>query len=164
MGIRGNVRVCIVGFLLVCIFTACSKEDTIEPKEVEPRVSIDRMVEEMLEVMEDPDVMELNREHIEDFYEMDLSKLEGYAVRAPLLHIHTDEIAVFKVTDRAHVEEVKESLEQRATDVQTQFKHKDPDQYEYAKNFVVTDKGNYILFVISKHATSVVDTFEQYFD
>lgn len=164
MEIRRNVRVCIVGLLVLCIFTACSKEDTNEPKEVEPRVSIDRMVEEMLDVMEHPDVMELNAEHIEDFYEIDISKLEGYAVRAPLLNIHTDEIALLKVTDLTHMDEVKESLEQRATDVQTQFKNKDPNQYEYAKNFVVKDKGSYILFVISKHAESVVDTYEQFFD
>ena len=126
----------IIGGLLLA---ACSND---EPKVVEPTVSANEMMNEMLAKIEQPMMMELTDEQVQEIYNIDPEKLADYAIRIPMMNVKSNEIAILKVKDVADVPAVEEAVKQRAQIVQQQFETYLPDQYENAKNYKVVTKGN----------------------
>ena len=148
----------IIGGLLLA---ACSND---EPKVVEPTLSANEMVNEMLSKIEQPMMMELTDEQVQDIYNIDPEKLADYAIRIPMMNVKSNEIAILKVKDVADVPAVEEAVKQRAATVQQQFETYLPDQYENAKNYKVVTKGNYVLFVISDQADELVTEYDRFFN
>lgn len=148
----------IVGGLLLA---ACSND---EPQVVEPTLSANEMVDEMLAKIEQPMMMELTDEQVQEVYNIDPEKLADYAIRIPMMNVKSNEIAILKVKDVADVPAVEEAVKQRAQTVQQQFETYLPDQYENAKNYKVVTKGNYVLFVISDQADELVTEYDRFFN
>ena len=135
-----------------------------ESKPVEPDLTANEMVDEMLAKVEQPAMMELPAEQMQDIYHIDPEKFEDYAIRIPMMNVKTNEIAVMKVKNSDDVPEVEDAVKQRAADVQKQFETYLPDQYENAKNYQLVTKGNYVLFVISDQADELVKVFNSFFN
>ncbi len=148
----------IIGGLLLA---ACSND---EPAVVEPTLTANEMVDEMLAKVEQPMMMEVTGEQVQEVYNIDPEKLEDYAIRIPMMNVKTNEIAILKVKDAADVSAVEEALKQRAQTVQQQFETYLPDQYENAKNYKLVTKGNYVLFVISDQADELVAEYDRFFN
>ena len=148
----------IIGGLLLA---ACSND---EPAVVEPTLTANEMVDEMLAKVEQPMMMEVTGEQVQEVYNIDPEKLEDYAIRIPMMNVKTNEIAILKVKDAADVSAVEEALKQRAQTVQQQFETYLPDQYENAKNYKLVTKGNYVLFVISDQADALVAEYDRFFN
>ena len=148
----------IIGGLLLA---ACSND---EPAVVEPTLTANEMVDEMLAKVEQPMMMEVTGEQVQEVYNIDPEKLEDYAIRIPMMNVKTNEIAILKVKDAADVPAVEEALKQRAQTVQQQFETYLPDQYENAKNYKLVTKGNYVLFVISDQADELVTEYDRFFN
>ena len=148
----------IIGGLLLA---ACSND---EPEVVEPTLTATEMVNEMLTQVEQPMMMEVTDEQVQEVYNIDPATLEDYAIRIPMMNIKTNEIAILKVKDAADVPAVEEAVKQRAATVQQQFEMYLPDQYENAKNYKLVTKGNYVLFVISDQADELVTVYDSFFN
>jgi len=148
----------IIGGLLLA---ACSND---EPETVEPTLTATEMVDEMLAKVEQPMMMEVTGEQVQEVYNIDPEKLEDYAIRIPMMNVKSNEIAILKVKDAADVSAVEEALKQRAQTVQQQFETYLPDQYENAKNYKLVTKGNYVLFVISDQADELVTEYDRFFN
>ena len=148
----------IIGGLLLA---ACSND---EPETIEPTLSANEMVDEMLAKVEQPMMMEVTGEQVQEVYNIDPEKLEDYAIRIPMMNVKTNEIAILKVKDAADVSAVEEALKQRAQTVQQQFETYLPDQYENAKNYKLVTKGNYVLFVISDQADELIKVYDGFFN
>lgn len=148
----------IIGGLLLA---ACSND---EPAVVEPTLTANEMVDEMLAKVEQPMMVEVTGEQVQEIYNIDPEKLEDYAIRIPMMNVKTNEIAILKVKDAADVPAVEEAVKQRATTVQQQFETYLPDQYENAKNYKLVTKGNYVLFVISDQADELVAEYDRFFN
>ena len=143
------------------LLAACSND---EPAVVEPTLTANEMVDEMLAKIEQPMMMELTGEQVQEVYNIDPEKLADYAIRIPMMNVKTNEIAILKVKDAADVSAVEEALKQRAQTVQQQFETYLPDQYENAKNYKLVTKGNYVLFVISDQADELVTEYDRFFN
>jgi len=151
----------IIGALLLA---ACSKDSSEAPEVGEPTLTPNEMVDEMLAKVEQPMLMEVTGEQLQDIYNIDPEKLEAYAIRIPMMNVKTNEIAILKVKDAADVSAVEEALKQRAETVQQQFETYLPDQYDNAKNYKLVTKGNYVLFVISDQADELVKVYDSFFN
>ena len=143
------------------LLAACSND---EPAVVEPTLTANEMVDEMLAKVEQPMMMEVTGEQVQEIYNIDPEKLEDYAIRIPMMNVKTNEIAILKVKDVADVPAVEEAVKQRAATVQQQFETYLPDQYENAKNYKLVTKGNYVLFVISDQADELVAEYDRFFN
>ena len=143
------------------LLAACSND---EPAVVEPTLSANEMVNEMLAKVEQPMMMELTDEQVQEIYNIDPEKLADYAIRIPMMNVKSNEIAILKVKDVADVPAVEEAVKQRAATVQQQFETYLPDQYENAKNYKLVTKGNYVLFVISDQADALVTEYDRFFN
>ena len=143
------------------LLAACSND---EPAVVEPTLTANEMVDEMLAKIEQPMMMELTGEQVQEVYNIDPEKLADYAIRIPMMNVKSNEIAILKVKDTADVQAVEEAVKQRAATVQQQFETYLPDQYENAKNYKLVTKGNYVLFVISDQADELVTEYDRFFN
>lgn len=148
----------IIGGLLLA---ACSND---EPKLVEPTLTANEMIDEMLAKVEQPMFMEVTADQVKEIYNIDPEKLEDYAIRIPMMNVKANEIAILKVKDAADVSMVEEAVKQRAENVQKQFETYLPDQFENAKNYKLVTKGNYVLFVISDQADELIKVYDGFFN
>lgn len=162
MKMKWKVFVLIIALGLM--LAACSNNTDDSVGTLEPSLSTEEMVDEMLKVGEQPELMALDAEEVDDFYGLDVDNLEEYSVRIPMMNVKTNEIAIIKVKDEKDVEEIENAVEQRAEDVQKQFENYLPDQYENAKNYKLKTKGKYVLFIISEDADTLVDVYERFFE
>lgn len=147
--------------MVALVISACSndKSSAIEVKE-----SAKEMADKMITVVEQPALIELSEEQLNDFYMIDAAKLEDFSVRIPMMNVKTNEIAIFKVKDAKDVANIEAAAKQRAENVAKQFEHYLPDQYENAKNYKLVTKGNYVLMVISDNAEELVKVYESFFE
>lgn len=148
----------IIGGLLLA---ACSND---EPKLVEPTLTANEMIDEMLAKVEQPMFMEVTADQVKEIYNIDPEKIEDYAIRIPMMNVKANEIAILKVKDAADVSMVEEAVKQRAENVQKQFETYLPDQFENAKNYKLVTKGNYVLFVISDQADELIKVYDGFFN
>ena len=152
------LMVAIIGGLLLA---ACTND---EPKLVEPTLTANEMIDEMLTKVEQPMFMEVTADQVKEIYNIDPEKLEDYAIRIPMMNVKANEIAILKVKDAADVSVVEEAVKQRAENVQKQFETYLPDQFENAKNYKLVTKGNYVLFVISDQADELIKVYDGFFN
>ncbi|MFC5404479.1 DUF4358 domain-containing protein [Cohnella soli] len=122
------------------------------------------IVDAMLKAVEQPHLNEMSADQIKESYGIDTSTLASFSVRAPLINIKTNEIAVFEVKNAKSIDAIKKGIVKRAEDVQKMFEHYLPDQYENAKNYKIVVKGNYVLFIISESAADLEKAFTTAFD
>lgn len=130
----------------------------------EPSLSVKEMVEQMIEKVEQPALIELEKDMMKDFYPLDIALLDEFEVRMPMMNVKTNEIAIFKVKDTKDIATVETAAKQRAADVQKQFETYLQDQYENAKNYKIVTKGSYVFFVISESADELIKQFNSYFE
>lgn len=148
--------------VLAMVVSACSdKENTTT---IEASKSAKEMVDQMVTEVEQPALMELSEEELQNLYNIDPAKLEEYSVRIPMMNVKTNEIAVLKVKDAADIAEVEAAIKTRAENVIQSFEHYLPDQYEIAKNYQIVVKGNYVLFVISDRADDLIKVYDNFFE
>ncbi|WP_256761675.1 DUF4358 domain-containing protein [Cohnella sp. WQ 127256] len=159
--------VLLLTIVLSLVISACSNSsNSSNSKEaaIQATASAKEMVDQMFEQIEQPMLMELDPEMIENLYHLDAALFEEYTIRTPLMNVQTNEIAIVKVKDAKDIATVEAAIKQRATDVQKQFETYLPDQYENAKNYKLVTKGNYILFVISDKADELVKAYDSFFE
>lgn len=122
------------------------------------------MVDAILAKIEQPSLVDMTEDMVKDMYHLDPALLEQFTVKMPMMNIKTNEIAILKVKDAKDIAAVEEGIKQRAADVQKQFETYLQDQYENAKNYKLVVKDNYVLFVISEAADSIVNEFNALFE
>jgi hypothetical protein len=126
--------------------------------------STQAMVDAILAKVEQPSLMDVTSDMLQDLYHLDPALLEQFTIKMPMMNVKTNEIAILKVKDANDIAAVEEAVKQRAEDVQKQFETYLQDQYENAKNYKIVVKENYLLFVISESADTIVIEFNSLFE
>lgn len=126
--------------------------------------STEGIVDAILTKIEQPSLMDVTSDMVQDMYHFDPALLEQFTIKMPMMNVKTNEIAVLKVKDAKDIATVEEGVKQRAADVQKQFETYLPDQYENAKNYKLVVKDSYVLFVISESADDIVNEFNSLFE
>ena len=121
------------------------------------------LVAAMLKSVEQPALIDLNADDVRSLYGIDPEILAEFTVKAPLMNVKTNEIAVFKVKKTEDVAAVKKGMEKRAADVRQTFENYLQDQYENAKNYKIVAQGDYVLFLISESADDLEKAFKAEF-
>ncbi|TYP69407.1 DUF4358 domain-containing protein [Paenibacillus methanolicus] len=148
--------------LATLLLTACSNNDG-EEAAADPGMTTVEMADKLAKQGEQPPLVDLTENEIQNLYHLDPALLEEFTIRVPLMNVKTNEIAVVKVKDEKDVQTVMDAIKQRAADVQKSFETYLPDQYENAKNYKLVAKGQYVGFFIADDSQQPQDTFESFF-
>ncbi|MDQ0086894.1 hypothetical protein J2T12_000288 [Paenibacillus anaericanus] len=152
------IMVVVLGVMLTACSSSSNKEEAFEPTQ-----TTKEMMDSVLAQFEQPSLMELPAEMVNELYHLNPTLLDQYTIMTPMMNIKTNEIAILKVKDAKDIPTVEEAVKQRATDIQKQFETYLPDQYENAKNYKLITKGNYVIFIISENADDIEKAFETFF-
>jgi len=136
-------------------------DESQQPDENPSASSTDKILNAMLEKIEQPSLMDLAPEELKNYYDIDPDFVEEFTIKTPAFNLMANEIAVIKVKDVKDIEAVKKGMEKRASDVQKMFEQYLPEPYKHAQNYKIVDKGNYVLFLISESADDLVKAFTE---
>lgn len=93
---------------------------------------------------------------LNDLYGIDVTLLESYSVKMPMMSFSISEIGVFKVKDANNINHVVEGINKRANNVGQMLY---PSLQETFDSRVITTKGNYILFAMDESASVIEANF-----
>jgi len=135
-------------------------EESQEPEDIAAS-STDKIVNTMLEQIEQPGLIDLTLEGLKDYYGIDPEIVEAFTIKTPAFNLIANEVAVIKVKDVKDIDAVKKGMEQRAIDVQKMFEQYLPEPYKNAQNYKIAAEGSYVLFLISESADDLVKAFKE---
>lgn len=107
-----------------------------------------------------PASMNMDPAILKDTYEIDTDTLASYVAYMPLANVIATEISIFELKEGNSAEEVKAGIQKRVDSLLEQWERYLPAQYELVQNHKIVEKDNYILFVVSEHADTMVERFE----
>ncbi len=102
--------------------------------------------------------------YVAEAYALDINLLDEAIVKAPMISLAVDEIAIIKVKDAKDIDLVKESMENRKQVQMNAFENYVPGNYEIAKNAIIKTKGNYVYLIISNEAEQIEAIIEKQFE
>ncbi len=158
-------KLIILGVFVLALVTliGCTSKKVDEGSEVEASASVEEIAEKIQSDMEWPALMNIGDEEIKNLYGIDVNDLEEYTFNVPMMNVKSTELSIIKVKDIEKIDEVKESIEKRAENIQKSFETYLPDQYENAKNYLLEVKGEYIIFAIYEDTNKVQEVFNGFF-
>lgn len=105
-----------------------------------------------------PALMDSTATDVSALYGIDASILDDFCLKIPAMTVSATEIFIAKVSAE-NLETVKGGIALRKQTLLDQWSTYLPDQYDLVENAKVVTSGNYILFVISADADSIVSIF-----
>ncbi|MEG1828438.1 MAG: DUF4358 domain-containing protein, partial [Cellulosilyticaceae bacterium] len=137
-----------------------SKPETkpeVKPEEV--TLSAGEIVDKITANIEIPANMNMDAQMFADTYGIDTALLKSYQVNMPMMVVHASEVAVFELKDVKDASKVLSGINKRYEQMYETWSTYLPDQFELVKNYKTAQKGNYVLFVISDEASTIVSNF-----
>lgn len=106
-----------------------------------------------------PSLVEMDSQFFADTYGIDTSLLKSYKVNMPMMMVHASEIAVFELNNASDAQKVMDGINKRVSGLKAQWESYLPEQLELVNNYKTATKGNYIIFVVSEHADTIINNF-----
>ncbi|RJE87053.1 DUF4358 domain-containing protein [Paenibacillus sp. 1011MAR3C5] len=135
--------------------------NTEKPDDNATESSTDKIMKAMLDKVEQPGLMDLTKDDIDTYYVINTDLVDEFTIKTPAFNLSANEIAVIKVKDSKHIDEIKKTMEQRGADVQKMFENYLPEPYKLAQNYKIATVGNYVLFLISESADELEKAFKE---
>ena len=109
--------------------------------------------------IEMPGMMNMENGFFADTYGIDPSILKSYEVRMPMMMVHSSEVAVFELNNASDASKVIAGIERRVEGLKSQWESYLPAQFELVQNYKTATKGNYVIFVVSEYADTIISNF-----
>lgn len=106
---------------------------------------------------------DLGAARLGQYYSIDSGKVENFVAKLPPSAAFASEIVIIKFLDNASAKAAKKGFVERAEEIMKSFKTYIPAQYEIAKQYVLSVKGSYLLFVIHEDSRIAEEEFEKLF-
>ncbi|KGM96897.1 hypothetical protein Z968_05235 [Clostridium novyi A str. 4552] len=100
---------------------------------------------------------------LEKLYKIKPGEVEEFVLYTAPSNIKADEIAVIKVKGSSKIEDVKGKIEKRIKKQTASFKDYLPEEYALMEKHVLKEKGNYIIFVVSKDVDKIEKAIDESF-
>jgi len=154
-----------VSVFMIAAFMGCSENvKNVSVKDI--FANIDEAVESIGMLMEtdltNEEMADANK-YMAEAYSLNLDDIEEGIIKAPMINLQVDEVAIIKVKDKSKIEEVKAGMQKRVEQQIESFENYVPANAEIAKNSIIKSKGNYVVLIMSKDAELIDEAFENSF-
>lgn len=148
--------------LLLCLalllpLAACGEDEVAD-------VDLDQVWARMEEELSGqiPQMMEVEEEQMLQLYGLSEDDLEDYELHMSMMNVQADEVFLAKVKP-GRMDAVREGIESRAKALDEQWATYLPEQHELVKNYILEEKGDYVVFLIGTQADKMKTIWEESF-
>ncbi len=135
-------------------------ESSSDNGSVSSAASAEEITDKILAEIEFPSKSEIKEDRRDDFYEVDIDKIESYSAYICGSGAYPDELAVFCMKSSNDTTAVKDMLEKRVEKQTASFKDYTPDEmYKIDGNNVVVS-GNYVALIICSDNAKATEIFK----
>lgn len=143
--------ICTVGVL-----SGCSKEEAKNISVTE----INKKIEENVDISE---MRPGNMDKLKKLYNIKEDEVEEFILYTAPTNIKADELAIIKVKKSESIENIEANISKRVKQKGNTFKDYLPEEYYLIENHILSNKDNYIFFVISDKAEDIENAFNESF-
>ena len=147
--------VILVAMLLVT-FAGCDKEVTT-------KYTVEEIGQGVLEKMELDDIIQLDDEKFEYFYNTPVDDVEAYYAVVIKDNVKVDAVVIIQAKE-GKADSVKEGLKKHLASQKESFKDYLPEEYERLEGAKLVQQGNYIMFCVGNNIKDAVKEFNQSFE
>lgn len=128
-------------------------EPTAEPAQFED-FDVEAMVDGILERVETPAMMQGSETELTELYGIPADKVDGYAIRVPMMNVSATELAAFRAMTEDDVQTVVDAVNKRVEALTTQWESYLADQLELVQNHKLLVQGRYVFLIIGEDELS----------
>ena len=118
--------------------------------------------QEIMEIIEQPEMVILNDNYIANYYGVDLSLLEDYLFANAEDVIYADTIVLMKVKEEASAQAMKDVLDNMIAQKKLELENYLPEQFQIVEKSEVVVSGSYVYLIISEKAEEIQSVITQY--
>lgn len=127
-------------------------------------IDLEATMKAMMDATEVEDEMKkMEGEVVGNFYDIDDSAVDSYLIYSSASGATAEEFAIFKAKDAKGVETIKTMLDKRVEDLGKRFEQYIPAEMAKVQNAVITENGNYVLFVCAGDPSTAEAAFDKAF-
>lgn len=108
-----------------------------------------------------PRLMELDQNGFEDFYSLTDKQVSEFVAYIPMMNVKATEIVIIKAVS-GKAGDVEAAMKLRQETALKTWETYLPDQYELVKNYRLVTNGDWVLFVVSEHAETIEQIFNEH--
>ena len=139
------------------LLTGCGKSEKTD-------IDMEATMKAMMDATEVEDEMKkMEGEVVGNFYNIDDSAVDSYLIYSSASGATAEEFAIFKAKDAKGVETIKTMLDKRGEDLGKRFEQYIPAEMAKVQNAVITENGNYVLFVCAGDPSQAEAAFDKAF-
>ena len=142
--------------LLTGLFSGCSSE----VKDID----LNQLSEDLQTQIDfEDELIEIDDSLLDNFYTFpDGNAIESHVIYKSASNATAEEIALFKVKDSSQVDAVRQSVENRVTDLHDRFESYVPEEIYKIDNAVIKTSGNYVMLVITTEYEKAEEIINSY--
>lgn len=122
-----------------------------QPDSTDEACSLSELYSQICSSVELVSPMELPQEYIENYYAIDLNKLEDYVFSIAEESTSAETIVIMKLKDASDSDSIVESIQLVVDEKKGEMENYLPEQYDLVARSTIQTKGSYVWLVISAH-------------
>jgi hypothetical protein len=145
----------VTALVAVLIFTTGPKRSAKPTSEVTP----DAVTAQVIEQLRITDVTKVPKDQLAKHYTISKTVVSDFSIYISKSANSGFELACFKLTDEAYMEEMKKSIADHVAARAAGFQEMNPTEYELINSYALKENGRYVFMIISPDADEAVKIF-----
>lgn len=143
--------------IFAILFTSCKSQNTNQD------LSAKDIADKIIHEIGKDSMTQIPSEKIENYYDTDTNKIDDFCIYIEASGAFADEIAVFKAKSKDDVKAVEDSITDRIESQKKVFDGYNAKELSKLEDNLVTENGNYVLFVVSDNNDKAKEIFQKAF-
>lgn len=155
---KRNIFLICTSLIMLLIFTGCGASDVIEPNVVE-------VMTEISNSLTFPEMVDINIDRIDDYYEVDVTKIKNSQLIMAGSGFTPEEILVVEFIDKETADDFKSKMDNRLKQINSLFEnYGSPESGDYIANCKMVVKNQYAFFAICEDSDTALKIFNDSFN
>lgn len=100
---------------------------------------------------------------LKKYYGLNADDYTGVWLCAPVTNMDAEELLLIKCKSEGQIEATKDAILQRQLTKQTTFEGYAPEQFELCQNYILDERGTFLLFIVAPDAEEIDAVFRNSF-
>lgn len=138
--------------IFATVSLGCGKEKSINLSDIN---------NEIAKVVDTGKMRKADAKDLKKIYGLDDSKIDSFVLYRAESNVKADEILLIKVKDKSDIDEIEDKIRKRNDNQAQKFKDYLPDEYAIIQKYILKNKGDIVVYSVSKDADKIEEAFDK---